>query len=126
MLTEQQKARMHPYIDRLWRMSAGKPELINRKVDEAILKHDIEKHVEKLVQLMENRLVASAQKYGELNCAESKQLDRVQSMIDRLHYYWETRNKEVMVDIINIALILYMYDDHEDCHFEATDSTFTM
>jgi hypothetical protein len=49
-------------------------------------------------------------------------VDAIASLKKRLKKYEETGNTEWLVDIANFAMIEYMYPQHEQAHFRATDS----
>jgi len=58
--------------------------------------------------LMRSRLVMGALRYGRLNAPGKPEWDRISNMIERLVYYKKTRNKQVLVDIANLALCEYV------------------
>lgn len=72
-------------------------------------------------QLMRNRLIMGAIRYGRMRAKGKPQYDRVQSMIKRLNNYHETGNKEILVDVANLCLMEFIECNHPNAHFNATD-----
>jgi hypothetical protein len=69
-------------------------------------------------RLMRNRLIMGALRYGRINSPRKLPYDRVTSMIGRLSEFRETRNKELLVDVANLALLEF---EEGTGHFAAFD-----
>ena len=72
-------------------------------------------------QLMRNRLIMGAMRYGKLNSPNKPIYDRVASAIKRLNKYIETGNLEFLVDVANICLIEFVEGTHLKKHFNSID-----
>lgn len=82
---------------------------------------------EDFVQKMKNRMIASFYKYGPLAKNANRKdpetrIDEIASLKERLELYEETGNTEWLVDAANFAMIEFMYPQHPNAHFRATDS----
>jgi hypothetical protein len=82
---------------------------------------------EDFVQKMKNRMIASYYKYGPLKlnvCRLHKEdnTNEISSLKKRLELYEATGNTEWLIDVANFAMIEFMYPQHPDAHFRATDS----
>jgi hypothetical protein len=74
------------------------------------------------IELMQNRIVVSHNKYGWMSKTYPELAQAVKSIQTRLDKYLETGNREWLVDIANFAMIEYMYPSHKNAHFRGTDS----
>jgi hypothetical protein len=74
-------------------------------------------------QLMRNRLVMGAIRYGKLHAPGKSQYDRIASCIKRLKAYEETGNKEYLVDVANLCLLEFEECHHPKQHFAAIDDS---
>ena len=70
-------------------------------------------------QLMRNRLIMGAMRYGLLK--EKVSYDSITSMRQRLSLLEKDGNGEHLVDIANIALVMFTRKDHPKFHFHAQD-----
>jgi len=70
-------------------------------------------------QLMRNRLIMGALRYGLLK--EKVSYDSITSMRQRLDLLEQDGNGEHLVDIANIALVMFTRKDHPKFHFHAQD-----
>lgn len=70
-------------------------------------------------QLMRNRLIMGAMRYGLLK--EKVSYDSITSMRQRLDLLEQDGNGEHLVDIANIALVMFTRKDHPKFHFFAQD-----
>ncbi len=70
-------------------------------------------------QLMRNRLVQGAFRYGLL--AENKLKNCISLLEDKLKVYKETGNIEMLVDIANIALVEFVIGKHPLRHFKVVN-----
>ena len=74
-------------------------------------------------QLMRNRLIIGALRYGKIHAKGKPQYDRVRSMIKRLSNYQETGNMELLVDVANLCLLEFVECGHPKKHFYALDES---
>ena len=72
-------------------------------------------------QLMRNRMVMGALRYGRLGAPGKPQYDRLASIEKRLRIYRETGNTELLVDAANLCLIEFAEGSHPQKHFRALD-----
>ena len=75
----------------------------------------------KFEELMRNRLVMGAMRYGLLHAPGKKQYDRVASVKKRVQLYAETGNLEHLVDCANECLLEFEESRHPQRHFGAQD-----
>jgi hypothetical protein len=110
------------YMKNAWRALAGLeelPEYITPAPSLASLKET--EWSPKFEELMRNRLVMGAIRYGLLHAAGKPKYDRTDSIIRRAKLYRETGNLEVLVDIANMCLLEYEEGNHPLRHFRAID-----
>lgn len=72
-------------------------------------------------QLMRNRILVGAYRYGDMRDQNKGKFDQVGSAIKRLQRYKESGNAEHLVDAANLCLVEFRHPNHPDYHFEATD-----
>lgn len=73
-------------------------------------------------QLMRNRLIMGALRYGLLNDTANKpSYDRMASIKKRADKYAETGNLEFLVDMANLCLLEFEEGQHPNKHFHAVD-----
>jgi len=73
-------------------------------------------------QLMRNRLIMGALRYGLLNDISNKpSYDRMASIKKRADKYAETGNLEFLVDMANLCLLEFEEGQHPKKHFHAID-----
>lgn len=72
-------------------------------------------------ELMRNRLLMGAFRYGRLHDPNKKTYKRVQDAIRRLTQYLETGNDELLVDAANLCLCEFEVGNHPNKHFESVD-----
>jgi hypothetical protein len=78
---------------------------------------------ERFDELRKNRMVVSHYKYGFIKeNAEKRAVEYIPTLEKRLQAYKDTGNTEFLADIANFAMIEFMYPQHPNAHFEATDS----
>lgn len=82
---------------------------------------------EDFVSKMKNRMIASFYKYGPLEKNFNRKNPEDNCKIlpcleDRLELYRETGNTEWLIDVANYAMMEFMYPQHPNAHFRATDS----
>lgn len=107
------------YMD-LWRDMCGLPEQEPTKPVTLAELQKTEWSAE-FEQLMRNRLIMGALRYGRLHAKGKPQYDRVASMIKRLNKYQETGNKEYLIDVANLCLLEFEECYHPLAHFSAID-----
>ena len=108
------------FIKNLWRRSCGLPEIEEPKLPELEVLRESEWNPE-FEQLMRNRLVMGAIRYGRIGESNKPTYDRVSSAIARLEKYRTTGNTEFLVDVANLCLLEYAEGEHPKKHFRAID-----
>jgi hypothetical protein len=110
------------FINNLWRWKCNLPE--KEQSETSYLNLEDLKKTEwstEFENLMRNRLIMGAIRYGKLGDKNKPQYDRIQSCKDRLDAYEKTGNTEHLVDVANLALLTFVEDDHPEKHFHAID-----
>jgi len=75
------------------------------------------------VQKMKNRMATSFYKYGTVRDAMTKKgFDALGSAQQRIELYKKDGNAEWLVDAGNMLMMEFMFPQHEEGHFRATDS----
>ncbi len=77
-------------------------------------------------QLMRNRLIMGALRYGLLankKAKQAKRWDLVGAVRSKVASYESTGNTEFLVDAANYLLLVFECDPHPNKHFLATDDT---
>ena len=72
-------------------------------------------------ELMRNRLIMGAFRYGVLHAPGKKRYDRVGRIADLTREYAASGNTECLVDIANLALMEFEEGVHPNKHFSASD-----
>lgn len=72
-------------------------------------------------QLMRNRLILGAIRYGKLHAKNKPSYNRIESCFKRLEKYNQTGNKEFLVDVANLCLLEFEECNHPLGHFSAID-----
>lgn len=72
-------------------------------------------------QLMRNRLIMGALRYGRLGVEGKSQYDRVTRINQCIIEYRHTGNLECLVDISNLALVEFVEGRHPCRHFHSVD-----
>ena len=108
------------FLRQLWRWKCGLPD------EETIITPSLESLRESewscdLEQLMRNRLIMGAIRYGKLHQPGKPQYDRVTSIKKRMDIYKETGNREILVDVANLCLLEFEECYHPNAHFHAID-----
>ena len=81
---------------------------------------------EEFEQLMRNRLIVGAFRYGMLKDSDRPSYKRVTSIIDRLKLYLDDGNTEHLVDAAAISLAEFVCGDHPLKHFGPNDDHIHM
>jgi len=78
---------------------------------------------ERFEQLMRNRLIMGAIRYGRMIVPRPKNITQyhVDFMHKRLNIYKQTGNTEMLVDIANVCLVEFELGDHPRKHFKALE-----
>ncbi len=71
--------------------------------------------------LMRNRLIFGAYRYGRLAAPGKPQFDRCEYIERKVAQYRETGNTECLVDIANLALVEFVEGNHPQKHFASLD-----
>jgi hypothetical protein len=74
-------------------------------------------------QLMRNRLIMGALRYGLLHAIGKPQYDRLKAMKDRLDQYKQTGNDELLVDVANLSLLEFEEGKHPLKHWKSQDDS---
>lgn len=123
-------AKSSDFLCNLWRWKVGLPELdLNspqEKIDLTGLKET--EWSPKFEYLMRNRLIMGALRYGKMGHGSipkgKPKYDRVESIRKRLEFFVETGNAEWLVDIANMALLMFEERVHDNFHFEPVDDGY--
>lgn len=71
--------------------------------------------------LMRNRLIMGAFRYGKIHEEGKPKYDRIESIFKRLIKYSNTGNMEFLVDIANLCLLEFEEGYHINKHFSSID-----
>lgn len=120
------KTSNQPFLDNLWRWKTGIPEkeigVPSPKKLEELSKTEWSTEFEKR---MRNRLIFGAYRYGQMGHgripAGKPTYDRCESVRKRLGFFEQTGNAEWLVDIANLALLIYEERVHPKFHFKHID-----
>jgi len=110
------------YLLNAWRWKCGFPELENITMPSLSELQQTEWSIE-FEQLMRNRLIIGAMRYGRMGAKNKPQYDRISSIIKRLHSYINSGNKELLVDVANLAMMEFVECYHPSAHFHALDDS---
>lgn len=72
-------------------------------------------------ELMRNRMMMGAMRYGDFRKCRARPRVRVSSMQKRLKKYLDTGNTEMLVDVANLAMIEFVTSTHHAAHFAPLD-----
>ena len=116
------------FLDNLWRWKCGLPEL---NYDESKDRFPTLEELRKsewsndFEQKMRDRLIFGAMRYGCMGHGSippgKPQYDRISSIRARLGFFEATGNAEWLVDIANMALLMYEERVHPNFHFKSVD-----
>jgi hypothetical protein len=106
------------FLENAWKWKCGIPENEFHKVStyDELKESEWSKDFE---QLMRNRLIMGAIRYGRIGVNGKPQYDRIPSMISRLQKYSECGNKEYLIDVANLCLLEFVECNHPKQHFHA-------
>ena len=109
------------FLKNLWHWKCGVPEIEPKKEIhnyQALQKSEWSCRFE---NLMRNRLVLGAMRYGKLNAPGKPEYDRIESAHNRLKQYEKTGNIEHLVDVANMMLLEFEEGIHPNRHFKPID-----
>ena len=108
------------FLRNLWRWSAGMPEQDPESFDcDDLVRSEWCRSFE---QLMRNRLIQGAYRYGKIGAQFKPSWDRIPSIVNRVVAYTLTGNLELLVDIANLCLLEYVEGRHPLRHFAVDQS----
>lgn len=113
------------FLDNLWRDISGLPEITQDSLKLPSL--DSLKETEwdsKFEHLMHSRLIMGAIRYGLINAPNKPKYDRCASIRKRLQLFEESGNAEYLVDIANMALLMFAEKQHSNFHFSSVDDGY--
>ena len=108
------------FFENAWRWKCGISEIEFHKVSS----YEELKETEWSVifeNLMRNRLIMGAIRYGRIGTVGKPQYNRIESMISRLQKYSESGNKEYLIDVANLCLLEFIECNHPKQHFHAVE-----
>ena len=76
---------------------------------------------ERFIQLMKNRLVMDAFRYGRMKDKEKGEYKLLESLKRKVSMYQQTGNLEYLVDASNYLLLEFTFPHVDNPHFSATD-----
>lgn len=107
------------FMMNLWRWKCGMSENEKTNIDlDELRKTEWSSEFE---NLMRNRLVMGAFRYGKLKPLQGSKYDRVMAIMRRAELYSETGNLEYLVDCANFALCEFVEGNHPKRHFSSVD-----
>ena len=117
------------FVRNAWRWKCGLPELPENKQPttsvEVLRKTEWSPRFE---QLMRNRLIFGAYRYGRMGHGKTPagkpHYDRCESIRKRLQFFEDTGNAEWLVDIANMALLMFEEKQHKNFHFDSIDDGY--
>jgi hypothetical protein len=111
------------FLMNLWRWKCGLEEIDLDKPVEIINLDElkISEWSSEFEMYMRNRRVLGAIRYGKTNAKGKPKYDRVNTMRRKIDLYEQTKNKEVLVDIANYAMVEFQEPTIDGTYFQATD-----
>lgn len=109
------------FFRQAWRWSAGLPEDQPKPLRPSLEHLRLGQWNEDFEQLMRNRLVMGAFRYGTFEEQKHLRRDNVPSILKHAALYQQTGNAEHLVDVANLALVEFTRPSHPAFHFEAID-----
>jgi hypothetical protein len=112
------------FLENLWRWKCDMPEIESRELPSLDILQKTE-WSEEFERLMRNRLIMGSFRYGSMGHGShptGKPLyDRCASIKHRISEFEQTGNAEHLVDIANVALLIFEERTHPKFHFSAAD-----
>ena len=114
------------FLNNLWKWKCGLPEddyNQAKTVDKTMTYESLRKTEwsDEFENLMRNRLLMGAFRYGKIREQNKPNYMRMQSAERRMKLYEETGNDELLVDIANLCLLEFMIGKHPKKHFNSID-----
>jgi len=109
------------FANNLWRWKCGLPEIPYKEEVPNLERLKKTQWSEEFEQLMRNRLVMGAFRYGVFGKKGKPKYDSISSIIKIAKQYRKTGNTELLVDIANLALVEFIEGNHPLKHFKALD-----
>ena len=111
------------FYDNAWRWKCGLPELYMPENKPAVTYEELKASEwnNEFEELMRNRLIMGALRYGRIGASGKPHYERTNSMIKRLNKYSETGNKEFLVDVANLCMLEFVECHHPKAHFGSID-----
>jgi hypothetical protein len=109
------------FFRQAWRRVAGLPEESSPSARPSLECLRRTQWNERFEQLMRNRLVMGAFRYGTFAEQGQTRHANVPSIQQHLEAYQESGNAEHLVDIANLALVEFTLPSHPQSHFTAID-----
>ncbi len=117
------------YLSNLWKWKCG------IKEDEEVSKDTVNFEEYKVTEwspefenLMRNRLIMGAIRYGRMGHGSKPDgkpnYDRIESIRKRLEFFEKTGNAEWLIDIGNMALLMFEEKQHPNFHFKSIDDGY--
>jgi len=113
------------FLDNLWRWKVGIPEKEKGEPNSTLEELRKTEWSPKFEKHMRNRLIFGAYRYGRMGHGKIPQgkptYDRCESIRKRLGFFEKTGNAEWLIDIANMALLIYEEQVHPNFHFKHVD-----
>lgn len=116
------------FLDNLWRWKCGFPEKSEDNDQISIQDLSESEWSPEFERLMRNRLIMGGLRYGLMghgSIPKGKPVyNRIESIRKRLKFFEETGNAEFLVDIANMALLMFEERQHKNWHFDSIDDGY--
>ena len=109
------------FLRNLWRWSVGLPELPAPSTNRFTYQEAADCWFPGFIQLMHNRMIQGAFRYGDFRDPNQLNYDRLAAMFRHIHAYEQTGNTEHLVDAANLLAIEFEVGAHPLKHFAAVD-----
>ena len=109
------------FLNNLWRWKAGKSEVSHLEKVPDFFTLQESQWSDRFEQLMRNRLIMGAFRYGIFKKKNKPTFKSIDSIINRCNLYKASGNDEHLVDIANLAMVEYIEGKHPMKHFKAAD-----
>lgn len=109
------------FLKNLWRWKCGLPDIEPQKEIHDYKALEESEWSDEFENLMRNRLILGAMRYGKLHAHGKPEYDRIESAHNRLQQYEKTGNIEHLVDVANMMLLEFEEGMHPNKHFKPID-----